>query len=339
MREQQEEYEKMLDEALESLKDVSDLYCPTNFWDHGVRDIVKDFREVGLERFKRWPSGSWFFVPKYVNAYTDQSMAAVAEAVKGRNLVATETQLRRILDGTQEALNDWDKASLIWNKKNWPTKHDFGESPVGDPDSFQYPLGENKPGVTKAFMNYKILFALLSRHMKKVPKSVLELGGGYGVAADVLFGVNPRAVYYDYDLPPLSIVARYYLDQAHADKSYRVGQSWELPKHRDPVDVFINSFSLQEMEPHVVENYVNDVANIGAEYIVSLNSTKGKVVATSKDEVGVFEQVTSAMIEACFVKRGYTKLARYRHPYQRSSATALIMKKAPIKAWFKRSLR
>ena len=43
-----------------------------------------------------------------------------------------------------------------------------------------------------------------------------------------------------------------------------------------PFDVFVNSFSFQEMEPDVVEHYVSQVASKQVSYVVSLNSRKGK---------------------------------------------------------------
>lgn len=324
----QKKYERLLEAALANLETAPELYCPTNFWDHGVRDIIRDFKGIGLKKFKSWPSARYFFAPSYGMGHSNASIAVVTDLIKTRYPSIQTNRLSGMLTGGYDAMQDWEMTQIIWDEDNWPTGHDFGESTVGSPSPFHRPGGRFAPGVTKAFMNYKRLFALLSRHMPKVPETVLELGGGYGVAADVVFGLNPNAQYVDYDLPPLSIIAQYYLDKVHGGKNYHIGQSWELPAHQGPVDLFLNSFSLQEMEPHVVENYVNDVANIGADYIMSLNSTKGKPIAKTSDDIGVFEQVRSDTIEGHFKARGYETLARYGKPYQRTAATALIMKKS-----------
>ena len=52
--------------------------------------------------------------------------------------------------------------------------------------------------------------------------------------------------------------------------------SWRIDDVDGPFDLFVNCFSFQEMEPDVVVNYVAKVAEKDVEWVVSLNSRKGK---------------------------------------------------------------
>jgi hypothetical protein len=57
---------------------------------------------------------------------------------------------------------------------------------------------------------------------------------------------------------------------------------------------------------------------------VSLNSRAGKVIATEEGEVGVKEQVTSAMIIELFEQRGYELCATYNQPLLRAAAELAV---------------
>ncbi|WP_295814359.1 putative sugar O-methyltransferase [uncultured Nitratireductor sp.] len=319
-------YEQLLITSLADMKDADPLYRPTNFWNFGVRAILRDFFGHGLENFKSWPSRV-FFVPHYGYGFTTKSIEETKKFLEGNFAAVNTNPLSDLLTGRAEAIRDWDVARSTWNQERWPVDFNFGESAVGKPNPYIRLLGKGRPGISKAFMNYLLLFSLLSRHVDNPPESFVEIGGGYGAAADVMFGINPQSRYINYDIPPLSIVSQYYMDKAHPRSDYRIRQSWELPKHDSTEDVFINSFSMQEMEPNVVSNYIRIIAKTGPRFVVSLNSFAGKNVAKSDTELGVRKQVTSDFIEKQFTSHGYQTLGRYREPFQRSAAVALIMKK------------
>ena len=91
-----------------------------------------------------------------------------------------------------------------------------------------------------------------------------------------------------------------------------------------PFDVFVNSFSFQEMEPVVVANYVDRVADLGVRHVVSLNSREGKPVG-DVGEVGVREQVTSRTVIELFEARGYELLGTYNRPLVNSAGELAVL--------------
>jgi hypothetical protein len=89
--------------------------------------------------------------------------------------------------------------------------------------------------------------------------------------------------------------------------------------------VFINSFSFQEMEPDVVANYIDVIAAIDVEWVVSCNSAVGKRRAAGTEEGGAIEPVTSSFIEAEFCRRGFTVIGRYARPYVPTRTAEIVV--------------
>ena len=90
--------------------------------------------------------------------------------------------------------------------------------------------------------------------------------------------------------------------------------NWRLADVQGPFDVFVNSFSFQEMEPDVVEHYISLVAAKDVEFVVSLNSRRGKPKLSDGHKIGVRDPVTSSFVVEQFEKRGYTLLRRHDSP-------------------------
>ena len=96
-----------------------------------------------------------------------------------------------------------------------------------------------------------------------------------------------------------------------------------------PFDVFVNSYSFQEMEPHVVANYASEVGRINAEWIVSLNSKDGKRRASDDRPGGAIEPVTSAFIAEQFEAEGYRVVRRHGREFVGPTpAELLIMRRS-----------
>jgi len=149
------------------------------------------------------------------------------------------------------------------------------------------------------------------------------------------------ARYVALNIPPLCTVASYnlrelfgdrvtvyderYGDRLDADRS-AVLPNWRIDDVEGPFDVFMNSFSFQEMEPEVVAHYADKVVAKDVEFVVSLNSRHGKPTA-DKHEIGVREQVTSSRVVQLFEERGYTLCGRYGEPLIRSAAELVVLRK------------
>ena len=199
-----------------------------------------------------------------------------------------------MLTGANQARRDFDAARLVWDQARWPMDIEgLGESAVGKPPQRFRLMGRGGAGWTRAYLNYLLCLAALSRHVDAPPRRFLEIGGGYGVLGEIVMSRDPDACYVDLDLPPLTTVASFYLRTLFGDRVTIADDTiaetgpielagsaclpnWRIGDVAGPFDVFVNSFSFQEMEPDVVEAYVREVAAKDVAYVVSLNSILGK---------------------------------------------------------------
>lgn len=331
--------------SLDEIDGVDALYRPTNFWQPGLRRLLGDMDEMGLERFKAWPSAAYWFYPTYAaNVRPETAAAAVERALEAQPDV-NQPWLREALTGAAEARRDFEVVRLMWDQQRWPFKvMARGESRIGEPPQ-HFRLAGDKRGWTKPYLNYLLCLAALSRHVDRPPRSVLEIGGGFGVLGEILMRRSSRVRYVDLDIPPLMTVASYYLRELVGDRidvyddgwAGRVRQDrsavlppWRIDDVDGPFDLFVNCFSFQEMEPHVVANYIAKVAEKDVAWVVSLNSRKGKPKATDGG-IGVVEQVTSARIIAMFSDHGYELVETYGPPFLRSAGELAVLRSKKIR--------
>jgi len=335
----------MTKQLLEDVRECDPIYRPTNFWTPGLRDILADLDGRGLESFKAWPTAGYWFYPSYNKPLPPRTFDRMLRHAVRANPAITRLSLQRALNGWHEAKRDLDAARLTWDQDRWPFDMDnFGESEVGRPVR-HYALTDSRPRWGKPYLNYLLCLAALSRHVDgQPPRRFLEIGGGFGVLGEIVLQRDEQARYLNLDIPPLLTVASYYLTTLFGERvaapdalaasgpleptTSACVPNWRLPDVRGPFDVFVNSFSFQEMEPHVVEHYVGAVADLGVTYVVSLNSRHGKRRATAGQEGGVLEQVTSDLIVEMFAERGYTVCGRYGEPLIYSAGELVVLRRS-----------
>jgi hypothetical protein len=118
--------------------------------------------------------------------------------------------------------------------------------------------------------------------------------------------------YIDIDIPPTSFVAQHYLSEIFGKNSVAtyaqttnketiaidtlptaaVLCSWQIEKLQGQLDLFVNFISFQEMEPHIVKNYLGHVARLGARWVLLRNIKEGKNIRKN-DGVGVVTPILS----------------------------------------------
>ena len=338
---------RLTERVLAGLETCDPDFRPTNFWGPGVQKLLTEMDERGLATFKSWPQAFFWFYPTYGRPLDPVAFRRIVRTAIEEGPPGTARWIRPLLRGASDARRDYDAARLAWNQDNWPADlESFGESDVGMPMQ-TYSLGDadDSPPLTRPYLNYLLCLAALSRHVEAPPRSFLELGGGFGVLGEIVMARDPEARYVNCDIPPLSTVSSYYLselfgtervltyDERVADEGpIEVPRSaclpnWRIGDLRGDFDVFVNSFSFQEMEPHVVERYVDIVAGLGVTYAVSLNSRAGKVIAKEEGAVGVKEQVTSPMIIELFEQRGYELCATYNRPLLLAAGELAVLRR------------
>lgn len=328
--------------VLEGIETCDPLYRPTNFWQPGVHRLLDQMSEIGLPAFKTWPEAFFWFYPVYGQGISRASVRSLVAAARERETEPVAKWVRAALRGAHEARRDYDVLRIAWDQSRWPFDvESLGESDVGEPTQ-TYSLGPGPARHTRPYLNYLLGLSALSRHVTEPPRSFLELGGGFGVLGEILLSRDAEARYVDVDIPPLLTVASYYLTELFGDDRVltydeRIADSgpievtgsaclpsWRLPDLVGDFDVFWNSFSFQEMEPPVVANYLDRVAELGIRYVVSLNSRSGKPVG-EVGEVGVREQVTSRTVISLLEERGYELLGTYNRPLIYSAGELAVL--------------
>ena len=144
------------------------------------------------------------------------------------------------------------------------------------------------------------------------PKSVLEIGGGFGTLGEILHQTSGTDIkYIDVDLPPIFVIAYEYIKNScklHDDnilkssldnkESIQISDlptfsflpSWEIEKLSGEIDLFVNFISFQEMEPEIVRNYLHKVSCLKTKVVLLRNIKEGKQKATDKT-VGVVSPI------------------------------------------------
>nr|VFJ60701.1 MAG: putative sugar O-methyltransferase [Candidatus Kentron sp. DK] len=266
-----------LDIAREDMKAQSELYRPTAFWEEGSLRIYTDLYAHGIERFRSLPSALGYFVPTYGTPSNGLPKQQTEELISWIRRVYPDSKklqlaFEQFLTGHLSALSDYRVLLAADIPREVPYLHTFSESRVGSP-SEHFEFGGRR--FSRSSLNYLLGLALLKKHLDGyVPRTVLEIGGGFGTLGEVLSGAGIQGLrYIDVDIPPTGFVAEYYLGEvlgkdkvatyAHTRNQSSIPIdalpfasvlcSWQIERLRGKVDLFVNFISFQEMEPHVVE--------------------------------------------------------------------------------------
>jgi len=339
-------WKEQTEQLLSGLETCDPIYRPTNFWAPGVRQLSAALQAQGLESFKSWPEASTWFYPVYGSGFSNATIKTTFDHARSVNPKAGEAWMAGALNGSLEARRDFDAARLAWDQDRWPFDIEGeGESRVGRPPQRYRMTGTDEVGWGRPYLNYLLCLAALSRHVETEPTSFLELGGGLGTLGEIVMRRNATARYVNLDLPPLLTVAAYYLvelfgrdqvmlpTEAPERGPIEVARAaclpnWRLPDVVGPFDVFMNAYSFQEMEPDVVDHYIQAVADMGVRYAVSYNSVHGKPKKILGPEGSALDPVTSARIIDMFQRRGYRLLHTYRDPLVVSAAEIAVLERS-----------
>lgn len=341
---------ELTERTLEEIKGVDEIYRPTNFWEPARDQLLADMAGRGLENFKSWPTATTWFYPRYNRGFSYATIDATYQRAIELNPSINKSWMSGLLTGSRDASRDFDVVRLAWDQQRWPFDlTGYGESRLGTPPEY-YKLTGGEHGWTRPYLNYLLCLTALSRHVDAPPRAFLEIGGGYGVLGEILLSRDPQARYVNLDIPPLVTVSSYYLRTLFGDRvttydgdvnktgelkldTSAVLPNWRIKDVRGDFDVFVNAFSFQEMEPNVVEHYIDAVAEAGVEHVVSLNSRNGKPKAEERGDRhwgGVIEPVTSQHIVDLFSARGYQLQGRYNAPLIYSAGELVVLSKSSL---------
>jgi len=314
-----------------------ELYRPSIFWAEASSRIASELASHGVERLRSLPSANDFFAPTYGvpgNSFTRAQSEGLRGWLRHQSPAARKSQLalEQFLSGEMWALSDYRVLLAADDPLRLPHLHTFSESSFGQPvEQFEF----DGRRFSRSSLNYLLGLALLKKHLAgDAPRTVLEIGGGFGTLGEVLSSAGIEGLrYIDIDIPPMSFVAQQYLanvlgkenvatyaqtrDRPSIDIASLPRASalcaWQIEKLQGTVDLFVNFISFQEMEPHIVGNYLEHVARLGPRWILLRNLREGMMVRKEHDSLGVRTPIRSDDYPAMLP--GYELAARNVLPF------------------------
>ncbi len=276
---------ELLEIMLSDMETAPSIYRPSNFWSIFIQTLCDEIRENGVSSFRSQKHALQLYVPEYPHSEL----------------------------GRMEAFCDY-KVFVAADNSQLPDLTKVSESQIGAPA--QQFIFENKH-YSKSCLNYLRGLAYLKKTVDTSNiRSILEIGGGFGSLGEIfLKSDSQRHFYVNVDIPPLSYVSTRYLEalfgkenvgaydvtrdleeidlDLFADK-YRamVLLPWQLPRIKGHIDLFVNFFSFQEMEPDIVENYASHINRLIKGHLLMRNQRTGKQIAEKPGEIGVLKPVT-----------------------------------------------
>ena len=234
--------------------------------------------------------------------------------------------------GESHALSDYRVFKAANDDSKYPLLENFSESKVGNPfEQFTF----EKKNYSRSSLNYLLGLVFLKKNAANFnPKTVLEIGGGYGTLGEILGFSNIKGFkYINVDLPTqafltenyfskifqLSRVTRYIDTRTKIRlkiknlKNFTSLVTWQIENLIGNIDLFVNFVSFQEMEPNVVKNYLNIVTKLKPKYILLRNLREGK--QKRKKSITGVEVQTKSKNYIFYLKKNYNLIAKNTIPF------------------------
>ena len=330
---------------IKDMDSSDELFKPTNFWTQGIKNILNDLKsDKDFSNFRNHKSAVAMYVPVYEHGLYKKHRKYIDRifGVRYNNEPKPEVEgIFGTLSGYNLAKSDY-RVFRGTDTDIHPKVSNVSESKVGNP--VDYYCFESK-FYSRSFLNYLMGINFLKRCVdtQKV-KSVFEIGGGYGTLGEIILKSDQDAFYLNVDIPPVSAVSTFYLSQVFGEKnilSYTESRDldiidideikkkykaavlcpWQLPKLEGKFELFVNFMSFQEMEPHIVKNYVSIAEKHTNSYVLTRNSRSGKKTASNNKSIGVINPLKTDSLYEMFenfslVKKDYLVFGQYAKSFQ-----------------------
>lgn len=320
---------------MQALAQQSKLYQPGVFWEEASKVMMEELDTKGIETFRSLSSSLSFFVPTYGypgNALSEQTMDSLKDWINSQALPAKQSAyLNQLTSGYGAALADYRTlVASEYGTQKAPYLTEFSESQVGAPVE-QFEIEGHR--YSRSALNYLTGLSFLKKHTDLSGfKRVMEIGGGFGTLGEILHQTLPDAQYVDIDIPPTLCCSTYYLKQVFGEsqvstfddvallksveltdlKQAAVLPSWCIEKLQGKLDLFVNFISFQEMEPDIVQNYLDNVSRLEADWVFLRNMREGKQLR-AQNRFGVDKPIFSE--DYAQMLPGYDLLETNVYPY------------------------
>jgi putative sugar O-methyltransferase len=309
---------ELLDLMLEDSKHFPEIYQPTNYWSFYQNHIINHIRAEGLKTFRSSEN-------EYLSTFGARDLHPIKAPIT--SLIAlsrSEEEAKQYIEYLALAakypdvdlfpfdisLNDLNETAfrltvahgIICGAK---PLSEITASLAGHPEYF---FSVNGKSYTYAFLSAYWRYCFCCQYINFDDIDVIvELGMGTGKQAEVVKKLHPHITYYLIDLPPQAYLTGQFLKAIFGDvvMDYNVYRNqpmisskpgsinilcnWQMESLKiDQKTLFWNAASFGEMEPHIVDHYLN-IASRWSNYIYLHQCMKGKEQG-KKGEGGVLKQ-------------------------------------------------
>ncbi len=311
----------LLDLMNQDMEKAPELYKPTNYWEYKANFLQPALKEEGLKDFRRkavsvYASiGGVDVLPKWwidlhksrlFNNRLLRSMPFWSKVLDVLN--GPVNKIANAVPGYTEYLKQkpYRYARQVEKETGAAPVENFEASLAGNPE---YVFTVKGKTYTNNIFDYYLRYAYCCRFVNFNEIDVIvELGSGSCKLTEVIKKLHPHITFLLFDISPQLYVGERYLATVFPDdvisyeknrnmqsipqlekgKIYMFG-SWQFPLLQEfKYDMFFNLTSFQEMEPHVVANYLKFVDG-NARYVYLHSKMDGKEVAAQKGGFGVME--------------------------------------------------
>jgi putative sugar O-methyltransferase len=249
----------VLEQALAQFERADALYHPGPYWQRHQEPLITYLRKNGLANYRRGAIDKRD--PQYV---FNRFGAAVPKVRPPKHMSDKQWQAERYRFAASYG--------AICGAK--PLAN-LSMSTFGNPgDAFSYGGNTYTHLSLNLYMRYSYLCQFID--FDRI-STVAEIGPGSGLQTEILHKLHPHLTSYLFDIPPQSYVCCQYLRAVFPEKvtpleatadltatpsplpgQINIFNSWQVPLLGDlPIDLFWNAASFNEMEPHLVQNYLS----------------------------------------------------------------------------------
>lgn len=294
-----------LDKALEQNELKKEVYLPSSFWKRAMESVCSEIEEFGVENFRQLKTPLSYFVPNYgipANSFNENIKNKLEKTLEEEGTKKQKLAMEEFLSGYFHALSDYRVFVSADKIDKKPFLNDFSESNYGNPvEQFEF----DGKKYSRSSLNYIQGLCFLKKYLddKEAINTVMEIGGGFGTLGEIL-KYSGDVKYINIDIPPVSYIAWNYLKNIYSEdiepythqreeivlselKSCSVFNSWDIEKMKGSIDLFVNFISFQEMEPHIVSNYLKYVMMLNPTWVLLRNMREGKQVKKAPTDIGV----------------------------------------------------
>jgi putative sugar O-methyltransferase len=296
----------LLQIMLGDINSQKEIYQPTTFWAQASINIGNELITHGLDSFRSLPIIHHFFAPHYGPPFNRLSNQLFQEITTNTSNTDQKNILTHMLNGEMWALSDYRTVMAGNRATDSLDLSTASESKIGSPaEHFQF---DNK-WFSRSFLNYLLGLSFLKQHVDTNSiQRVVEIGGGFGSLGEILSQVGSYS-YVNIDIPPTAAVSSYYLSKQPQinlipytqtrtqeiipfpeDGTQLVLCPWQLPQLQGDADLFVNFISFQEMEPNIVEHYLQHIDRLNCKFVLLRNLREGKQQKT-ENSLGVKQPI------------------------------------------------